>query len=54
MKSVINFRIPKIKPRVHRMLFEDDSPFKPKVVNPKNAYKRRDKHRNKFFDHSDQ
>lgn len=34
--------------RVHRVLFERDSPFKPKVVQDKTLYKRRDKHQKPY------
>ena len=53
MKTVISFRIPKIKTRAHKVLFDDDSPFKPKVVRAKNTYKRREKHRTKFDKYSE-
>ena len=32
-----------IKHRAHRVLFDDNSPFKPKSVKPKNKYKRKPK-----------
>lgn len=49
-KDVFTFRIPRTKPRAHRALFDDDSPFKPKVVKPKNLYKRKPKYRNPDYD----
>ena len=46
--QVISFRIAKPKHRAHRMLFDEDLPFKPKVEKPKKGqYQRRPKHRNK-------
>lgn len=33
----------RIKTRAHRVLFVDNSPFKPKTVKPKNKYKRKAK-----------
>jgi hypothetical protein len=52
MKKVISFRIEQPKHRAHRVLFENDTPYKPKVVRPKNVYKRKDKHQNKFDKYS--
>lgn len=47
MKSnVISFKVEKPKHRAHRILFENDSPYKFRVVNPKKTqYNRRPKHR---------
>lgn len=53
MKNVISFRIDKPKHRAHKVLFENDTPYKPKVVNPKNVYKRKQKHRQKFDNYSE-
>lgn len=33
-------------PRAHRVLFDEDTPFQPKVVASKLIYKRKPKHRN--------
>lgn len=38
----------KQKTRAHRVLFDNDSPFKQKVVKDKTKYTRKDKHNNKF------
>jgi hypothetical protein len=44
--ETISFKIERPKQRVHRMLFENDSPYKYRVVNPKKTqYNRRPKHR---------
>jgi hypothetical protein len=37
-------------PRVHHVLFDEDSPFKPKIVKRKDTYKRKPKHRNQGED----
>jgi hypothetical protein len=42
-KFSLNIEAP--KKRVHYALFAEDSPFKPKVVESKKAYKRKPKHR---------
>lgn len=48
-KDVISFRIEKPKHRAHRVLFEDNSPFKYKVVHPKKTqYNRRPKHQGRL------
>lgn len=45
-REIISFRIEPMKHRAHRVLFDEDSPFKPKVVkSKKNEYKRKQKHR---------
>jgi hypothetical protein len=38
----------KPRTRAHRVLFERDSPFKPKVVESKLRYKRREKHQKPY------
>lgn len=48
-RQTISFKVTKPKQRVHYMLFSEDTPFKPKVVNRKDTYKRKPKH-NKGFD----
>jgi hypothetical protein len=45
-KEILSFKIQRPKTRAHKPLFDRDLPFQPKVVNPKNQYKRRPKHRN--------
>ena len=50
-KDIISFQIQAPKHRAHRVLFDDDTPFKPKVVRSKKGqYQRTMKHRNKFMD----
>ena len=44
-KQTLSFKIEKPKARVHFMLFSEDTPFKPKVVAPKNKYQRKQKHK---------
>jgi hypothetical protein len=46
-RKVISFKIEPIKHRAHRVLFCEDTPFKPKVVESKKSYNRKQKHRNK-------
>jgi hypothetical protein len=46
-REIISFKLEPIKHRVHRVLFDDNTPFKPKVVKSKKSeYNRRPKHRN--------
>lgn len=46
-REIISFKIERPKHRAHRVLFQDDTPFKPKVVKSKKGeYSRRPKHRN--------
>ena len=46
-KEILSFKIEQPKHRAHRVLFMDDTPFKPKVVkSKKNSYNRKPKHRN--------
>jgi hypothetical protein len=40
----LSFTIPQPKVRAHRVLFQEDTPFKPKVVESKLKFKRRPKH----------
>jgi hypothetical protein len=44
-KQIISFSIPRSKTRAHRVLFAENTPFKPKVVELKNKYQRQPKHR---------
>lgn len=43
---MMKIKITPPKRRNHRVLFLSDSPFKPKVVERKDLYKRKPKHRN--------
>ena len=43
-REIISFKIEKPKHRVHRVLFTDNTPFKPKVVKSKVSYQRKPKH----------
>jgi hypothetical protein len=43
-KIDLTLTIPAPKKRVHAVLFDPDSPFKPKKVKSKKAFKRRAKH----------
>lgn len=50
-REIITFKPPKReKIRAHKALFDNDLPFGHKVVNPKNNYKRRPKHRTVVWD----
>jgi len=47
-REILSFKIEPMKHRVHRVLFDDNTPFKPKVVKSKKGeYIRKQKHRNK-------
>jgi hypothetical protein len=43
-RKIVKFKVPAVKHRAHYVLFADDSPFKPKVVQCKNQYRRKPKH----------
>lgn len=43
--KTLSFKIEMPKHRVHRVLFQDNTPFKPKVVQSKIAYNRKPKHK---------
>lgn len=45
-KTTLQFKTAQPKHRAHRPLFEEDSPFKPKVVKRKDLYKRKPKYKN--------
>lgn len=47
----IQFKLPPVKERRHRALFDEDLPFRPRVERPKTDYRRKPKHRdrNDFF-----
>lgn len=49
-KEIIKFKVDRAKHRAHKALFDNDLPFGHKVVNPKNNYKRRPKHRTVVWD----
>lgn len=44
----IKFELPLRRTRAHRVLFANDTPFKPKRVENKKAYARRPKHEKPF------
>lgn len=47
-KELLSFTVKEPKHRAHRVLFCENTPFKPKVVKSKKGeYNRRPKHRNK-------
>ena len=47
-REILSFKIEPMKHRAHRVLFDEDTPFKPKVVKSKKSeYNRKQKHRNK-------
>ena len=43
-REILSFTVKEPKRRVHRVLFQNDTPFKPKVVQAKTQYRRKDKH----------
>ena len=49
-REIISFKIEQPKHRAHRVLFDDNTPFKPKVVKSKIAYQRKPKHRKENYD----
>jgi hypothetical protein len=48
-REVIAFATP-IKIRAHRVLFDNDLPFKPKVVKSKLLFKRQQKHKKSCYE----
>jgi len=44
-REIITFMTTAPKHRAHRALFDNDLPFKPKVVKSKTLYKRKQKHK---------
>ena len=48
--QILSFTLEKPKHRAHRVLFQENTPFKPKVVKRKDTYKRKPKH-NKPLDY---
>jgi len=46
-KDILSFKIPQVKPRAHKALFDDELPFKHRIEKSKKGqYNRRPKHRN--------
>ena len=45
-KELLSFKIPQVKQRAHRALFDRELPFQPRVEKPKTQFNRRPKHRN--------
>jgi len=43
-REILSFTVKEPKHRAHRVLFQNDTPFKPKVVQSKAQYRRKDKH----------
>jgi hypothetical protein len=43
-KETLSFTVKQPKHRAHNVLFCRNTPFTPKVVKPKNGYKRKNKH----------
>jgi hypothetical protein len=46
-REILSFTVKEPKHRAHRVLFQNDTPFKPKVVESKVQYRRKDKHPNR-------
>jgi len=52
-KDYLSFKISQPKHRAHRMLFDEDLPFKHRVENPKKGqYKRKPKHKKEMYNES--
>jgi hypothetical protein len=49
-KQILSFIVEQPKHRAHRVLFQENTPFKPKVVQSKIAYNRKPKHKNRGFE----
>lgn len=49
----LSFKLPKVKHRMHFVLFDEDTPFRPKVVNRKPAYQRKPKHKTQDWNQND-
>ena len=50
-KEIISFKVSQPKHRAHRMLFDDNLPFKHKVENSKKGqFKRKSKHRKEIYE----
>jgi hypothetical protein len=52
MKNPVDMfiKVPRIKERRHRELFEADSPYLPRIQKPKTQWQRRSKHKNRDMD----
>ena len=48
-RKTISFTIEQPKHRAHKVLFCSNTPFKPKVVDSKQRYRRKGKHPNKDY-----
>jgi len=46
-REILSFKLEPMKHRAHRVLFDDNTPFKPKVAKSKVQYRRKDKHPNR-------
>ena len=44
-RKILSFTVEQPKHRAHKVLFSNNTPFKPKVVQSKVSYKRNTKHR---------
>jgi len=49
-KSVLSFVVAQPKHRAHRVLFDANTPFKPKIVQDKTIYKRKVKHKKEWLE----
>lgn len=49
-RETFSFKIEQPKHRAHRVLFDEDSPFKPKRVERKDGYRRKDKHPKRSYE----
>lgn len=47
-REILSFKLEPMKHRAHRVLFDDNTPFKPKVVKSKVQYRRKEKHPNRI------
>lgn len=45
-REFLQFEVTRVKTRKHRVLFDDELPFKPKTEKSKITYQRKPKHRN--------
>ena len=48
-KQILSFVVVQPKHRAHRVLFQNNTPFKPKTVQSKVLYNRKPKHSNQEF-----
>jgi hypothetical protein len=49
-REIISFKIEQPKHRMHRVLFDQNTPFKPKQIERKDGYRRKPKHSRQEFD----